>query len=70
MSFDYDPYRHFDIIKVDPGWYQAMCHGCGTQVGSKYGATAPIGVFEQAIAQHVRNSHSRDEEDFANKGIY
>jgi hypothetical protein len=64
VSFSYNPLRHFDVVKVDPGWYQAVCHGCGVAVGSKSDASAPIALFEQAIVRHVKISHDRTEQDF------
>jgi hypothetical protein len=64
VSFSYNPLRHFDVVKDDVGWYQAVCHGCGGEVGSKFDATTAISVFEQAMVQHIRSSHGRTEDDF------
>lgn len=64
MSFSYNPLRHYDVIKDDVGWYQALCTGCGGRIGPKVDGAASIALFEQAMVRHVESSHGRTAKDF------
>lgn len=65
MSFDFDPYRHIEIVQPDDatGW-TIYCHSCGMVSNDTKEIDAPIAVFIRAMAQHVNNSHARTKKDF------
>lgn len=81
MSFSWNPYRHVELIHVDPEsdrwiWH---CHSCGatSQHGNAHANRArlvvPISQAAELIQdffRHIRVSHARNPADFVDWSIY
>lgn len=78
MSFDYNPFKHFEIIKVQlvdpddelnneqPKSYAWYCHSCGREShtqGIAFGMGAAISTIEASYRQHLRTSHRMEPQD-------
>lgn len=64
MSFNYNPYRHIEVIKrTTDGPYILYCHACGADV-AEYVHTVSVGELFRRIAVHIKESHKRTPEDF------
>lgn len=66
MSWDYDPFRHFEVIIASPNgttfkWYCHKCGGDGTLIHSE---NAPIKTIRDDYRNHLVNSHKKTPADF------
>lgn len=59
MSFNYDPYRHIEVLHTPGGDYKLYCHSCGGEFGDFVSAT-PVAVLFHHMALHVQESHRRN----------
>lgn len=84
MSFDYNPFKHIEIVEQPTGGYSWHCHGCGAdshvnrahrpagtiRTGTLYGKHTPLIEVFDSFRSHIRISHGRTEDDFSDWSIY
>lgn len=73
MSFDYNPFRHIEVVEHEPDHFSWYCHGCGAdshRKGTTYSTVTSIGTVFSAFKAHIRNSHGRTEEEMKDWSIY
>jgi len=63
MSFDYNPFKHIEVVHEPHGNYKLYCHSCGTIWGD-YVSTVPVNILFDAVAKHILDSHKRSRESF------
>ncbi len=66
MSFDYNPYKHIELVE-EKGYWSWHCHGCGGD--SEYDWDPDHDYLQPIIddyRKHLLNSHKRTPEDFEN----
>lgn len=66
MSFDYDPFRHFEIITATPDgtFLKWLCHKCGGEGKINHSENAPIKAIADDFKNHLKNSHKKTPADF------
>lgn len=64
MSFDFNPFRHIEVVLEDEedDMWSAYCNGCGA-VLKMHSSGEPIGTFIDNIKAHLSSSHDRTPED-------
>lgn len=64
MSFDYNPFKHIEVVKTKDHKWRWYCHSCGAQSDRTWDRFGKIGdIFDNFIA-HIKRSHNRTLEDF------
>lgn len=63
MSFDYNPFKHIEVLHRPHGNYRVYCHGCGAELGDFIG-DVPAKVLFATMAAHIVKSHHRSLTDF------
>jgi hypothetical protein len=79
MSFSYNPLKHIAIVDdpptpgydtdLNPDTYVIYCHGCGNS-RNRLPKDAPLTAAFDIMREHVRKSHARTAEDFADWSVY
>jgi hypothetical protein len=64
MSFDYNPYKHIDIVQDDDGEWGIYCSSCGMEK-YMFDENATIADLISVQGLHLLNSHKRSPESFA-----
>lgn len=69
MSFDYNVFKHVELVVTDddPNLWFWHCHGCGAD-GDRKGQKLPLEKADELVASfhaHVRKSHACTPEDMA-----
>jgi hypothetical protein len=73
MSFDYNPYKHLEIIVTRRNKKKRIveatffCHGCGHQDNV---SSPDVAIIYERFAKHLTESHHRTEEDFEDWSTY
>jgi hypothetical protein len=79
VSFDYNPFKHVEIVDdpptadysttQNPDTFAIYCHGCGS-AKNRVPKTAPIEVAFKIIANHLRHSHAMQEDEVADWSVF
>jgi hypothetical protein len=67
MSFDYDPYRHIELVRAvnDDTLWRWHCHSCGGGWNSQPEPLCRADRLYRYFQAHLISSHERTPEDFA-----
>jgi len=61
MGFNYNPYKHIEIVESDGAW-KWICHNCGGDM--KRPPTDSLVVIKLDWEKHIRESHGQGKRDF------
>lgn len=66
MGFDYNPYRHFEIVAASPNGttFKWICHNCGGEGKIIHSENAPIKAITDDYKNHLATSHRKSPSDF------
>lgn len=64
MGFDYDPYKHIELVQDDNGFWGWYCHNCGAESKDYLAQDVPLYVLISQWIMHIKISHRREPEDF------